>query len=96
MRPLFLGLKADTIELNKRRSVYVEEIERLKFSYNKISKKVEIIGKSYMNPKTGIITLPEYNKKKPPARIDRLLDRMKKQEKAFEEALLQFSHIRRR
>ena len=83
MRPLFLGLKADTIELNKRRSVYVEEIERLKFSYNKISKKVEIIGKSYMNPKTGIITLPEYNKKKPPARIDRLLDRMKKQEKAF-------------
>ena len=37
-----------------------------------------------MNPKTGEITLPEFNKKKPPARIDRLLDRMRKQEKAFE------------
>ena len=84
MRPEFLALRADTAELNRRRLLYVEEIERAKFFYNKISLKVEELGRPYMHPQTGIITLPKFKKEKPPARIGRLLDRMKKQSLAFE------------
>ena len=49
MREIFETIKKDRIELTRRRSKYVHDIEVLRFKYNDISKKVERIGKPYLD-----------------------------------------------
>ena len=79
MRDIFEDIKQHRLELTRRRAKYVHDIEVLRFKYNDISKKVEQIGKPYLDKYTGEIILPKYDPKKPPPRIARLLVRMKKQ-----------------
>ena len=83
MRDIFESIKNERLELTRRRKKYVHEIEVLRFKYNDISKKVEQIGKPYLDKLSGEIVLPKYDPKKPPARISRLLVRMEKQKLAL-------------